>query len=91
MITPDGVSRMRALLVLAAVALASGCTDKDGAKKALEQAGYKQVEIGGYAPFACSDSDTYATKFKAVGPTGIRVSGTVCAGMFFKGKTVRLD
>lgn len=83
---------MKRLLVLATLALGlAGCTDGDGAKKALEQAGYTNVEVGGYDMWACGEDDTYATKFKAVGPTGIRVSGTVCAGMFFKSKTIRLD
>lgn len=83
--------RMRLpLLVCAAIALA-GCTDEDGATKALHSAGLKPVSVGGYAWFACdSKSDDFATKFTAVNAQGETVTGAVCSG-WLKGKTIRYD
>ena len=65
-----------------------GCTDVDGARHALEAQGFTNIEIGGYAAFACANSDDYATQFTATNPHGKRVSGVVCSG-FLKGATVR--
>jgi hypothetical protein len=81
---------MKRLLLLAALVCA-GCTDKDGAADALRKAGYTAIETGGYSWFGCGKGDDYATKFKAKGPTGVPVSGVVCAGVLGKGKTIRLD
>lgn len=68
----------------------SGCTDPTGATKALQQAGYKNIQITGYRPFKCDD-DAFKTGFLATGPTGYMSTGTVCGGYLFKGKTIRLD
>lgn len=67
-----------------------GCTQPQLANRVLEDAGYTHIQTGGYAFAACAESDTYATRFTAIGPTGRQVSGAVCAGVF-KGATIRLD
>jgi hypothetical protein len=68
----------------------SGCTAPDRTVRVLEDAGYSNIEIQGYAWFSCSEDDTYATRFTAQGPTGRQASGAVCAGLL-KGATIRLD
>ena len=70
----------------------TGCTNPDGAKEALKDAGYKgPITIQGHGWFDCSEDDFYATRFKAYSPDSTRiVTGCVCQG-FFKGKTIRLD
>lgn len=77
-------------VLLALILLATACTDKDGAFRALRQAGYTHIETGGYPFWGCGDHDTFKTKFKALGPSGIPVSGVVCSG-WLKGNTIRLD
>lgn len=74
-------------VILFAVAVA-GCTDVDAAKKALDGAGYTDVQTTGYQVFACSEDDTFHTGFKAKGPTGKPVEGVVCSG-WMKGSTIR--
>jgi len=78
--------------ILAAMALITlcGCTDATGAKKALEGAGYSNIQMTGYSMFSCGQDDVYKTKFSATGPTGKQVTGAVCAGIF-KGSTIRTD
>lgn len=80
---------MKYLILLPLVILAA-CTDKHGAARALNQAGYSQIHIGGYDFTSCGKGDDYATRFEALGPTGVPVSGAVCSGVF-KGHTIRLD
>lgn len=80
---------MRILILASAMALA-GCTAHNDAKRALEGAGYTDIELGGYAWFACGQDDSFATEFKATGPTGRRVEGAVCSG-FTKGSTIRTN
>lgn len=72
--------------------LVSGCSDKQGATRALEGLGYTNIETHGYSfldSYSCSKDDWYVTKFNALGPTGVPVSGVVCSGFLFKGSTVR--
>lgn len=80
---------MKAILILAVLGLI-GCTNEDHASRALRGAGYTQVEFTGYQFFACSESDQFATGFRAVGPTGMPTTGVVCSGLL-KGATVRAD
>lgn len=95
--TPRERQRVKNVLVVVAAwggtALAclwlSGCTDQRTARRVLEQQGYTDIRVGGFDPFACSDDDTYSTKFTATTPYGARVSGVVCSSQFFKGATVR--
>lgn len=82
---------MRKLLTIAYLIFLAGCTDPKGAIKVLLDAGITPSNVGGYSWFGCSDSDTYATKFRGVNAQGRAVSGVVCAGMFFKNSTVRFD
>lgn len=68
------------------------CTDKKGTIEALLDAGYHPITIGGYGWFKGAEKDFFVTKFKAYSPDSSRtVSGVVCKGLFFKGKTIRLD
>jgi hypothetical protein len=93
------------LLVLASVFIA-GClgpvkdpptipatpvaTEEPGAYKALKSAGYTEIEMTGYRILGCSEDDLFHDGFKAIGPTGVPVSGVVCSAVF-KGYTIRLD
>lgn len=81
---------MKKFIVIAAAIIVSGCTDATSAKRALEQAGYSNVQTTGYSFFGCDEKDTYHTGFIAQGPTGKPAEGVVCAGVF-KGSTIRLD
>lgn len=83
---------MKRILALGLLVLA-GCTDEQGATKALREAGLKPVSVGGYALFSCAsgkDGDTFATKFTATNVNGQTVTGAVCSG-WLKGKTIRFD
>lgn len=64
---------------------------KGKAERALEAAGYTEIEITGYPVMQCSDSDSmfFNKGFRAKSPSGQIVEGAVCCG-FFKGCTVRL-
>lgn len=79
---------MRLSLLLFALV---GCTDAGGAKRLLEAQGMTEVEITGYEPFDCSEEDTLQTGFRAKGPTGKPVSGTVCCGIVLRNCTVRFE
>lgn len=82
---------MKKLMLAAIIALSlTACTQPDSAKKALEQSGYTDVKMDGYAVFGCGKDDSFHDKFVAKGPTGQVVSGVVCGG-FLKGKTIRID
>lgn len=75
--------------VLGALILAlAGCSDPDTARGALQDAGYSNIQVGGYAFFYCGQDDAFATEFTATNPAGNRVSGAVCSG-WFKGATIR--
>jgi hypothetical protein len=83
-----------AFLFLAILAVIFGapvaCTAPRSATKALVEAGYSDVKITGFRYFSCDKDDWFHTGFSAKGPTGVPVTGTVCAG-FLKGNTIRLD
>lgn len=81
-------------LVIAAVLVLSGCSvPQDKAQAFLEANGYRDIELGGADILfsSCSEDDTLTRNFTATASNGSRVRGTVCAGMFFKGATIRLD
>lgn len=80
-----------ALIALALFVGPSACTQPDRATDLLTRQGYTSIEITGYRFFSCSDDDLYHTGFTAKSPTGQDISGTVCAGWFFKGATLRFD
>lgn len=75
-------------LLLAVACICMGCTDEEATRKALDSQGFTSVQIGGYAPYSCSDSDVTATKFTANNPQGKHVEGVVCCGRL-KACTVR--
>lgn len=81
---------VKKIIAIACFATLAGCTDADGARKALEGAGYTEISIGGYSAFGCGQDDMYHTEFKAKGATGKPVEGVVCSAPF-KGKTIRID
>lgn len=64
--------------------------DPEGARKLLEAGGFKEVKITGYKWFNGTD-DFYNTGFEAISPTGVKMSGNVSKGLFFKGSTIRFD
>lgn len=66
------------------------CTDEPRASRVLEEAGYTDIQITGYAWFGCSDGDDYRTGFSAKGPTGKRTTGAVCCGVV-KDCTIRTE
>jgi len=79
------------LVAMLCVSALAGCTQPDHARQVLESAGYTEIQMTGYDWLNCSEDDVFHDKFTAKGPTGRRVSGAVCAGLLFKGATIRLD
>ncbi len=77
----------RAAILLAFLFL--GCTDEASSYRVLKSAGYSDVQLTGWSPFACSKDDQFETGFRAKGPTGQPVEGTVCCGLVFKACTIR--
>lgn len=66
-------------------------TNEKAANRALKDAGYHPISVGGYGWFDCSEDDFYKTRFSAYSSDSTRiVNGCVCQGLF-KGKTIRLD
>lgn len=61
------------------------------AKHVLEGAGYTEIEVGGHAWLACGSDDSLASEFTAIGPSGTKVSGSVCCGLIAKDCTVRAE
>ena len=66
----------------------AACDDTKTARRALEDAGYTDITVGGYASWYCGRDDDFATKFTARNPAGRLVSGAVCSG-WAKGATIR--
>lgn len=65
------------------------CTVPDAkVERTLAPLGFTDVEPRGFAWFACSKGDAFASEFEATSPTGERVEGTVCCGVL-KDCTVR--
>lgn len=77
-------------IILLASLLLAACTDEDVAMRALESAGYTNIELTGYRAFMCGEGDNFATGFSAIGPTGRHTTGAVCSG-WLKGATIRTD
>lgn len=82
---------MKHLIVLLAVLALAGCTDPNNAYRVLSNSGYTNISVGGYDWLNCSKDDFYHTSFYATSPSGQSVNGVVCAGLFFKGSTIRLN
>ena len=81
---------MMRLILLATLALSACAPSDERAIRALEGAGFTNIELGLYQFMACSDDDKFNVAFTADNIRGQRVSGAVCCGMF-KRCTVRLD
>lgn len=58
------------------------------AERVLQNHGLQEVRLKGHAYLACSDSDSFSSKFEATNSKGERVSGVICCG-YFKSCTVR--
>lgn len=81
---------MKNLIIALTLTLAlTGCSNSNDARHALKSAGYSEIQTHGWSPFACGDGDFFSTKFTAVNPAGVRVTGTVCSGLIFKSSTIR--
>lgn len=76
-----------AVIALALILTPVACTDDAGAKKALLDQGYTNVQTSGYSWFSCDEKDRFSTGFTAQ-RDGRQVEGAVCSG-WFKGNTVR--
>jgi len=66
----------------------SACTSPQMTFTTLQKAGFTEIESTGYALFACSEDDTFKTKFTAVNQNGEHIDGAVCCGLF-KNCTIR--
>jgi hypothetical protein len=77
-----------AIIVGAAALLLTSCTDASSTRRTLEDSGFTDIRVGGYAFFGCSKDDTFSTTFSAKNPQGRAVNGVVCCGLL-KSCTVR--
>jgi hypothetical protein len=74
---------------VASVTMVAGCeVTPSEAHRVLRAQGFEEIELTGYAAFACSDGDSFSTSFRARNARGWRVDGVVCCGLF-KACTVR--
>jgi len=77
---------------LAAIAflllLLVGCTDENGARKALTDQGYTNIEFTGYDFWTCGDDYTFHTGFRAQSIAKKQVEGAVCSG-WMKGYSIK--
>lgn len=86
---PIGAAVLFAFVLLIAIAILSGGShSKTRAENAVRATGATNVDLDGWAWFACGKGDTYAWKFTAENATGQAVEGAVCCGIL-KGCTVR--
>lgn len=76
---------LAAIVLLLAIASCTG--DESKIKRILETDGCTQIELTGYDPMGCSDSDDYSCGFTAM-KNGKSVTGVVCSGLL-KGATIR--
>lgn len=79
---------MRKFILFSLLVFLAACEEDERFRKTLDESGYTNVKLTGYAPFACGKDDDYGSKFEATNPAGKRVKGAVCCG-FLKGCTVR--
>lgn len=57
----------------------SGCSNQPKAEKALLQAGYTEIKLGGFKWFGCNYGEVTANSFTAKAPNGNIVQGVVCS------------
>jgi len=77
------------VLLVGAVLMTVGCSRPQSARRVLDLNGFTQVQTHGYIMYGCGQGDTFATKFTALSPTGVPVTGVVCEGLL-KGATIRI-
>ena len=82
------MKRLFIIFSLLVCVVLTSCTQPNKTVSLLEDMGYTNIQTGGFAPFACSEDDFFATNFTATTPTGATINGVVCSGTF-KGSTVR--
>ena len=83
------MNKINTLLLALLLGATTACTSDVQSKQTLLDAGYTEISLTGYAPFACGEGDTFSTSFTALNPKGNRnVKGTVCCGLM-KGCTIR--
>lgn len=63
-------------------------SDDSYEEKVLNQLGYTDVQVKGWAPLKCAESDLTSKNFVAKNERGGQVQGVVCCGIF-KSCTVR--
>ncbi len=78
---------MKKMILLAVLALVA-CTDEHASRKALEDQGFEDIHITGYAFFGCGEGDGFRTGFTAKNAKGKQVSGVDCCGVV-KNCTIR--
>lgn len=79
-----------ALAVFGVVAVSGGCSeDKAGMQAAVQDFGFTDVTLGGFAWLGCSKDDMFSRTWVGLGASGSRVEGVVCGG-WAKGYTVRI-
>lgn len=74
-------------LMLAAL---TACDDPKAARRALEDAGFTDIETLGASLYGCGQNDNFNTRFRAKNIRGKTIEGVVCSG-WFKGSTIRFD
>lgn len=88
---------MKALVYLSIVAVwtiaqaAGSCAPRPSqVSGALDALSLRDPNLGGWPWFECGYGDEFAQEFEATTPSGQRISGAVCCGIF-KGCTVRFE
>jgi len=81
---------LSAVLFIGALSRPFWAYDPPEATRVLQQQGFKDIKINGYAWFACAEKDFWQTEFEATALNGTHVKGAVCRGAIFKANTVRL-
>lgn len=86
----SSVGRFLSTVAIGAVALCfilgaawcncAGFAAGEDGRKALESAGYENIELGTPARYKCSEKDTFSNTFTATNPRGNLVEGVVCCG-----------
>lgn len=76
-----------ALTVASVFFFFTGGVDKTNSKRALESAGFTEIEFTGYKFLSCGE-DIFRTGFKAKNVRSQQVNGVVCCGLF-KNCTIR--
>lgn len=81
---------MKKVMALAVAMLLTSCSvDDDTARRVLDLEGYTDIELLGWSPLSCSNSETRSGGFRAT-RDGRSVEGVVCcAGYFWGDCTVR--